>query len=88
MNQNDASHAVHGETLCCGFLSFTLFILRIWSDLYIGDRPHFKKFHAGLSIFHFDVHVFLLKFVRVKKIWVHIRAREVFETAKLLLASL
>ena len=43
---------------------------------------------TGLSKFHFDVHVSLLKFVQVKYIWVHIRAREVFETVILLLGSL
>ena len=43
---------------------------------------------AGQSKFHFDVHVFLRKFMHVNDIRVYIRLREVFETVKLLLASL
>ena len=41
----------------------------------------------GLSKFLFYIHVFLLKYVHVKHIWVHVCAREIFETVKLLLAS-
>ena len=47
-----------------------------------------NRLATGLSKFHFDAHVFLLKFVHVKEIWVHVRVREVFKTVKLLVASL
>ena len=47
-----------------------------------------NSIYTGLSKFHFDVRVFLLKFVHVKCIWVHARAREVFKTVKFPLASL
>ena len=44
---------------------------------------------AGLSKFDSDVYAFVLKFVQVKYIGVHVRVRfRVFEIVKLLLASL
>ena len=48
----------------------------------------FLSLSPGLSKIHFDVQVFLLKFVHVKYIWVQVGAHEVFETVKLLLVSL
>ena len=44
--------------------------------------------NPGVSKFYFGVPFFLFKLVRVKYVWVHIRARKFFETLKLLLASL
>ena len=43
---------------------------------------------SGLGKFHFDVQVSPLKIVHVKDLWMHVRAREVFETIKLLLTRL
>ena len=53
----------------------------------VWDENDFLCTDTGLSKSHFDMHVFLLKFVLVKYTWVHVSAREVFKTVKLLLAS-
>lgn len=44
--------------------------------------------NPGVSKFYFGVLFFLFKFVRVKYVWVQIRARKVFQTLELLLAGL
>ena len=69
---------------------FFFFYQKIFIVLPINgvDYAVFYPAVPDLSKFHFDVHSFPLNFEHVKYIWVHVRAQEVFERVKLLLASL
>ena len=63
---------------------------KLITALLFHTLPCFRlvKLFSGFSKFHFDVHIFVLKLVHVNYIWAHVYASEVFETVKLLLASL